>query len=53
MKEYKYYIYSPSGNDTALVQGIVESDAVKKKISDEILKRNPNIEQVGFLEIGR
>ena len=50
MREYEYCCYSPSGNDTALVKGIVESDKVKKKISDAILRQSTNIEQVGFLD---
>lgn len=45
-----YYIYSPCGNDTALVEGTSFSDKEKKLINDEIMKIDKNIEQVGFVE---
>lgn len=49
MREYKYYTYCPSGNDTALVMEDVKKNTTKKIINDTIMQENPNIEQVGFL----
>ena len=48
-KEFTYYLYSPSGNDTALVEDINIEKSIKKKINDKIMKLHPNIEQVGFV----
>lgn len=45
----EYRIYKPSGNDTALVNGIDFNDKKKKNINDEIMKKHNNVEQVGFL----
>lgn len=47
MKEYE--ILNPSGNITALVTKDVPREKYKE-ISNEIMKNNPNIEQVGFLK---
>lgn len=49
-RKIKYQIYSPGGNDTALVQGVGYSRELKKRINDEIMKVDTNIEQVGFVE---
>lgn len=49
MKE-KYKIFNPGGNKTALVDGINYTVEEKKKINDEILSKNPKVEQVGFLD---
>ncbi len=49
MKKYCYQIFSPGGNDTALVLGLENDICVRKYINDEIMERFPNIEQVGFL----
>jgi diaminopimelate epimerase len=49
-QEITYQIYSPCGNDTALVEGINFSQALKKTINDEIMKREANVEQVGFVD---
>ncbi|MDR3270277.1 MAG: hypothetical protein LBT32_02010 [Peptococcaceae bacterium] len=43
----KYRIYSPSGNDTALVLG--DGYANYKALNDEIMRKHPHVEQVGFL----
>jgi diaminopimelate epimerase len=49
MPAYRYRIFSPGGNDTALVFGI-ESDIDKRRIiQDEILNKHINVEQVGFI----
>lgn len=45
----KYKIYIPSGNPTALVSGIVESQEERKKINDEIMNKYDIVEQVGFI----
>lgn len=50
MKEYEYYMYSPGGNDTALVLENVESTKIKKVISDMVMEQNSKIEQVGFID---
>jgi len=47
MEEYE--ILNPSGNITALVTKDVPREKYKE-ISNEIMKNNPNIEQVGFLK---
>lgn len=47
MREYE--ILNPSGNITALVTEDVPREKYKE-ISDEIMKNDPNIEQVGFLK---
>ena len=44
-----YLIYVPGGNDTALVLGDDFPD--KAAISAELIKKHPNIEQVGFLNL--
>ncbi len=51
MFNYKYKIYIPGGNDTALVFGIVNDPETRKKINDEIMSRHSNVEQVGFLSL--
>jgi len=49
MSVYKYKLFSPGGNDTALVFG-VETDIEKRRsIQDEILSKHTNVEQVGFI----
>lgn len=48
-KRLKITILRPSGNDTALIEGLVEK-AKRKSINDAILKRFPKVEQVGFYE---
>ena len=50
MKEYEYYMYSPGGNDTALVLKGVKNSKTRKIISDKIMEENLNIEQVGFID---
>ena len=44
---YQITILRPAGNDTALVKGIVEKK-LRKKINDTLLRKYPNVEQVGF-----
>lgn len=48
-KEFTYYLYSPCGNDTALVENINIDDSIKRKVNDKIMKLHQNIEQVGFV----
>lgn len=48
-KAFNYYIYSPCGNDTALVEGVDYTDNVKRLINDKIMNIHSNIEQVGFI----
>lgn len=51
-KSYKvnYKILNPGGNKTAIVIGNEYSTKDKKEINDEILKENPEVEQVGFID---
>ncbi len=48
--EYFYNIYKPSGNDTALVIGLVNDIALRKIINKSIQENHLNVEQVGFIE---
>jgi histidine racemase len=48
--KYTYNIYKPSGNDTALVLGLVSNNDLRKRINQKIQKQHPNVEQVGFVE---
>ena len=49
MKSYQYQIYSPSGNDTALVIGTEYSLVEVRMINDSIMAEHSNVEQVGFV----
>lgn len=49
MKEYLYQIFTPGGNTTALVFDLVDNLQVRKSINDNIMKKFPYVEQVGFL----
>ena len=51
--QVKYSIYRPSGNDTAFVYGLNYTKEQKKKINDAIMAKHANVEQVGFVEIGK
>ena len=46
----EYNIYTSSGNDTALVNGIKYSNDEKKQINDFIMMTHRNVEQVGFID---
>lgn len=46
---YKYQIFIPGGNDTALVFGIEENPDSRRIINNSIMSRFPNVEQVGFI----
>lgn len=52
-KEFTYYLFSPCGNDTALVEGINIDEQTKKKLNDKIMNIHPNIEQVGFVSLDK
>ncbi len=52
LNSYKFKIIRPGGNDTALVYGLVENPLERKKINDEIMAMYPNVEQVGFVNLG-
>lgn len=47
--EIKYRMFSPCGNDTALVIGTDYDFDTKKRINDIIMQKHDNIEQVGFV----
>lgn len=47
----EYLIYNPAGNITALVKGDKFDKNQKKIINDEIMRINPQVEQVGFLSL--
>lgn len=44
-----YSIWRPSGNDTAIVQGLPAAASTRQKIARQILARHQTVEQVGFL----
>lgn len=48
-----YTIYSPGGNNTALIEGTEYSAAEKKTISSQILQKETDVEQVGFVKFGK
>ena len=48
-KKIEITILRPGGNDTALIKGIIKK-SLRKQINNEIMKRFPNVEQVGFYE---
>ena len=48
-KDIRYKILNPGGNKTAIVMGNEYSEDEKKKINEEILKQNMEVEQVGFI----
>lgn len=49
MKKYNITIIRPGGNDTCLVGGIEQNIDTRKRINDAIMKKYPNVEQVGFI----
>jgi len=51
--DYSYRIYSPSGNDTALVLAWEKDRRQRQRIAKQILARHPQVEQVGFLHKSR
>lgn len=53
MQKIKYITYIPAGNDTAFVLKRGYTKEEKKKINDAIMKKESNIEQVGFVELGK
>ncbi len=53
MEKIRYITYIPAGNDTAFVLKRGYTQEQKKKINDAIMKQESNIEQVGFVEIGK
>ena len=50
---YSYQIYSPSGNETALVQTLVQDKEERQHIAWQILVKHPQVEQVGFWDNSR
>lgn len=46
-----YCIVRPGGNDTALVTGIELDPLRRKEINDAIMRQNPGVEQVGFVQL--
>lgn len=48
---FTYSIIRPGGNDTALVIGIERDAKKRKEINDKIMAENPNVEQVGFVNL--
>lgn len=49
MREISCYLYSPGGNDTALVEYDGNEKSLKEAINNNILLQYKNIEQVGFV----
>lgn len=52
-KDFTYYLYSPCGNDTALVEVDNIDEQTKKILNDKIMRMHPNIEQVGFVSLNK
>lgn len=50
MKKYKYVVYKPGGNNTALVECMITDPVLKKTVNDLIMAKNPTVEQVGFID---
>lgn len=48
---YRFTILRPGGNDTCLINGIVENSNTCKKINDSIMQFYPNVEQTGFVNL--
>lgn len=48
---YTFTIVRPGGNDTCLIDGIVDDPAQRKRINDAIMAVYPNVEQVGFVDV--
>ncbi len=46
-----YEVFRPAGNDTALVEGIIENSRIRQEVAQQIMNVNPNIEQVGFYDL--
>ena len=46
----KYSIFDPTGNITALVEDAVE-DSLQPSAAAEIMKKHPEVEQVGFVSL--
>lgn len=53
MEKIQYITYIPAGNDTAFVLKRGYTKEQKKKINDAIMQKESNIEQVGFVELGK
>ncbi len=49
--EYSFTIVRPGGNDTCLINGIIEDPEVRRTLNDAIMSLYPNIEQVGFIDL--
>lgn len=45
-----FNIMIPGGNDTCLIDGIINDPLLRKKINDTIMREYPNVEQVGFID---
>ena len=50
-KIYRYQLFYPSGNDTAIVYGTDFSATEQLQINNAIMDRHPNVEQVGFVSV--
>jgi len=51
VNSFRFINLKPGGNDTCLVQGIIDDVKTRKLINDKIMKTYPNIEQVGFVNL--
>ena len=49
MESYRYRIFDPSGNVTALATELVYDPEVRLRVQDAILARHRDVEQVGFI----
>jgi len=48
-----FTVMRPGGNDTALFMEIIEDSKQRRKLNDIIMKFYPNVEQVGFVTLGK
>ena len=49
LEKISYQIFNPGGNKTALVKGSDYTASQKQRINQMIMAKNPEVEQVGFL----
>lgn len=49
LSKLKFAVFRPSGNDTALIHGVIQDSKLRKIIADAIQNKYLNVEQVGFI----
>ena len=51
--DYRYQIYNPSGNVTALILGLEKNGQLRKRAAQKIMEKHPYVEQVGFVSLDK